>query len=334
MEKDKIQHRSISIDALKGFAALLVCYQHAYGTYGISGYILAISRIAVPLFVMITGFYYCSIVDKHKEKVQIKKFAFIAIVMVLLYFSIDSAKRIFTGNLIGYWKSCFTPLNILKFVVLNDPVHANHSWYMWAMIYVLVLVWLFPRIWKQKCIRRSIIILTCFGLPFLSKYIYFFCTSINFEPNLYRNFLIPIAAYFFLGIECLEKKDKITRFGMKKWGILAILSVACICMEKYILTILKIDRLSGAYFFSMPLAVAVFGMTLSGSFKSKGMNILAKFGRKYSLAFYIIHPLFSRVEYKIFNMETVQQYAGYVFVVLCSAMLSVLYENIKEKRGI
>ena len=75
MEKDKIQHRSISIDALKGFAALLVCYQHAYGTYGISGYILAISRIAVPLFVMITGFYYCSIVDKHKEKVQIKKFA-------------------------------------------------------------------------------------------------------------------------------------------------------------------------------------------------------------------------------------------------------------------
>lgn len=57
MEKDKIKPRSNSIDVLKGIAALLVCYQHVYGTYGISDYILAISRIAVPLFVMITGFF-------------------------------------------------------------------------------------------------------------------------------------------------------------------------------------------------------------------------------------------------------------------------------------
>ena len=84
--------RSNSIDVLKGIAALLVCYQHVYGTYGISDYILAISRIAVPLFVMITGFFYYSIVNKHREIIQIKKFTRIAVEMVLLYFFIDSIK--------------------------------------------------------------------------------------------------------------------------------------------------------------------------------------------------------------------------------------------------
>lgn len=75
VEKDKIKPRSNSIDVLKGIAALLVCYQHAYGTYGISDYILAISRIAVPLFVMITGFFYYSSMAgatrKHIKKLTI-----------------------------------------------------------------------------------------------------------------------------------------------------------------------------------------------------------------------------------------------------------------------
>lgn len=333
MEKDKIKPRSNSIDVLKGIAALLVCYQHAYGTYGISDYILAISRIAVPLFVMITGFFYYSTVNKHREIIQIKKFTRIAVEMVLLYFFIDSIKNIFTGQAISYWNKCFNLLNIVRFALLNDPIHADHSWYMWAMIYILVFAWKFSNLWKYKCVRRSIIMLTCFGLPFLSKYIFLIDANANIDPNLYRNFLIPIAAYFFLGIECWEKKEKIQKVGTSNWILVATISMVCIFLEKYILSALEIDRLSGSYFFSMPLAIAVFGIALSSCWKNKVFAVIATFGRKYSLIFYIIHPLFSRIEYKIFDMNSLQQYLGYIFVVLGSLTFSILYVTMKEKRA-
>lgn len=334
MEKDKIKPRSNSIDVLKGIAALLVCYQHAYGTYGISDYILAISRIAVPLFVMITGFFYYSTVNKHREIIQIKKFTRIAVEMVFLYFFIDSIKNIFTGQVISYWNKCFNLLNIVRFALLNDPIHADHSWYMWAMIYILVFAWKFSNLWKHKSVRRSIIMLTCFGLPFLSKYIFLVDANANIDPDLYRNFLIPIAAYFFLGIECWEKKEKIRKVGTANWILVATISMVCIFLEKYILSALEIDRLSGSYFFSMPLAIAVFGIALSSCWKNKVFSVIATFGRKYSLIFYIIHPLFSRIEYKIFDMNSLQQYLGYIFVVLGSLMFSILYVTMKEKRGI
>ena len=172
MEKDKIKPRSNSIDVLKGIAALLVCYQHAYGTYGISDYILAISRIAVPLFVMITGFFYYSTVNKHREIIQIKKIHSYCSRNGSSLLFIDSIKIFFTGQAISYWNKCFNLLNIVRFALLNDPIHADHSWYMWAMIYILVFAWKFSNLWKYKCVRRSIIMLTCFGLPFLSKYIF------------------------------------------------------------------------------------------------------------------------------------------------------------------
>ncbi len=101
--------------------------------------------------------------------------------------------------------------------------------------------------------------------------------------------------------------------------------------KKYILSALEIDRLSGSYFFSMPLAIAVFGIALSSCWKNKVFAVIATFGRKYSLIFYIIHPLFSRIEYKIFDMNSLQQYLGYIFVVLGSLTFSILYVTMKEK---
>ena len=82
------------------------------------------------------------------------------------------------------------------------------------------------------------------------------------------------------------------------------------------------------------LCIAVFGIALSSCWKNKVFAVIATFGRKYSLIFYIIHPLFSRIEYKIFDMNSLQQYLGYIFVVLGSLTFSILYVTMKEKRGI
>lgn len=332
MKDRELKGRSKSIDLLKGIAALLVCYQHACGTYGMAEYILAFSRVAVPLFVMITGYFYCSTVKKHQELVQIKKFVRIAIEMVLLYFLIDSAGHLLTGNIFEYWHKSFTLDNVIRFLIFNDPIHADHSWYMWAVIYVLILAWKVPSLWNNKNIRNVVIALTLFGLPFFSKYIYFINHDIILEPCLYRNFLIPIVAYFFLGILCWEKRKLIVEIGTKKWGALVVLSLLFICIEKFVLSAYQVDRSSGSYFFTMLLAISMFGMSLCFCSNNKILDVVAHFGRKYSLTFYVIHPLFTRIEFKIFDMQTSQQYLGYFFVVICSLVISILVVNVKEKK--
>ena len=63
-----------SIDVLKTVAAFFVCFQHACGSGWLSDYILAISKIAVPLFIMITGYMYRDTKARNHEKDQIKRF--------------------------------------------------------------------------------------------------------------------------------------------------------------------------------------------------------------------------------------------------------------------
>ena len=58
MEDSRLLQRNYNFDALKIVAAFMVCFQHACGTGLISAELLALSRIAVPEFMLITGFLY------------------------------------------------------------------------------------------------------------------------------------------------------------------------------------------------------------------------------------------------------------------------------------
>lgn len=66
--------RIYSLDALKAVAAFMVCYQHACGTGYFSEYILLLCKVAVPVFILITGFMYRDTVQYGNVKKQIVKF--------------------------------------------------------------------------------------------------------------------------------------------------------------------------------------------------------------------------------------------------------------------
>ena len=67
------KNRINSLDSLKAIAAFLVCYQHACGTGFLANSLLSIAKIAVPLFIMITGYMYKDTVAVKREKNQIKR---------------------------------------------------------------------------------------------------------------------------------------------------------------------------------------------------------------------------------------------------------------------
>lgn len=84
MDDNTAVDRNPSIDFIKGIAALMVCYQHSCGEEGVAGYLLAIARSAVPLFIMITGYLYPDTLIRGKQKEQIVRFLRISIQIVAL----------------------------------------------------------------------------------------------------------------------------------------------------------------------------------------------------------------------------------------------------------
>lgn len=61
------------LDILKVISAFLVVCIHASfpGEFGKN--VASLARVAVPIFFMITGFFFDSIIERHREKTQLKK---------------------------------------------------------------------------------------------------------------------------------------------------------------------------------------------------------------------------------------------------------------------
>ena len=73
MEKNS---RKDSFDVVKCFAAFFVVQLHTIPAT-VCPLLNVIARLAVPLFFLITGYYYTSIVEKGKYGVQLKKIFFV-----------------------------------------------------------------------------------------------------------------------------------------------------------------------------------------------------------------------------------------------------------------
>lgn len=67
-----MQH-NFSIDIVKTFAALLVICIHTGYPSVVGDYVVAFCRVAVPLFLLVSGYYYQNIIDKKKIATYCKK---------------------------------------------------------------------------------------------------------------------------------------------------------------------------------------------------------------------------------------------------------------------
>ena len=124
------QSRADNIDILKAICAFLIVCIHVPIPGRVGAYFTALTRIAVPIFFMITGYFYSDTVARHKEKRQIKKIFSLVIEANMLFFiwniTLDVLRR---ENVVTYVQKLFTGKSILKFLALNESPLAGHLWY-------------------------------------------------------------------------------------------------------------------------------------------------------------------------------------------------------------
>ena len=124
--------RSIKIDILKSICAFLVVCIHVPFPNIWGEYFTSLTRIAVPIFFMITGYFYTDIMKRHGEIRQIRKIFKLVIEANIIYLAWKCFYSIIIHNM-DFFHNTFTLKNFLKFVLLNESPFNGHLWYLGAI---------------------------------------------------------------------------------------------------------------------------------------------------------------------------------------------------------
>lgn len=334
---ENVVKRYYSIDALKFLCAFLVVCIHKPFPGIVGSYIVAISRTAVPIFFMISGFFY-NIEDNQEKKQIVKLFKIILFASVLYFvmnFTIGIAKFVANGNIDSIFEvfEVFNRKNILKMIFLNDSPIAGHLWYLNAIVYVFLCSYILKKIKLFKVLYWITPLLLSIDLIFGKYSIAIFGREF---PVLYvRNFLFVGIPYFIIGnsIRYAYTKGKLKTYTQKRLFVFALkVSVMLCVIEKYIILYLGINATRDHYISTTLLACVMFVLfLLVFPNENKNLRWISDIGRNNSLDVYIIHPIVIivlSVASKVLGVENVYSYVAPIIVFVVSIFLSVIYRRI------
>ncbi len=281
---EKTEERYHSVDKLKFLCAFLIVCIHAPFPGEVGEYFKAVARIAVPVFFMISGFFWTHM----NGKKQIIKLLKLMAVANILYFSISFAKAIAVGGTISFLKTTFTVKKILEFIIMNNSPFAPHLWYLGAIIYVIVVVWIAEQNGQKRILLYAAPILMICDL-LLGKYSLAIFHR-EFPYTIVRNWLFVGIPYFMVGNYINEKRNWIKERIHQSviFGTVLFFSLASV-LERYFLVVAGLNTKRDHYISTTFLAIAVFLAFLF--YIDNHKSLVAQIGQKASTWIYILHYL-------------------------------------------
>lgn len=318
MEETKCK-RLNTLDVLKAICAFLVICIHISYKGNLGDTITPLCRIAVPIFFMITGYFYYK-TSKSPLK-QIKKVLILIILANFLYF-------IF-GIIINGKVDLPTKEDIFKSLIFNSSPFAFHLWYLNALLYVLVIAYIADKLNIRKRMYFLIPVLLVTNIIFGEYAIVLF--NKDYDPIYMRNFLFIGIPYFLIGDLLYKNKENlIKKFSIKKLTILIPILVLTTVLEEHILTINKMDAIGDIYISTTFLAIAIFLFAIQVK-QVSNENILAIIGRKYSTYIYVLHLVFIDIFNKYVSSNNILNNSIQIIIFLASLLVAIIYVSFKNK---
>lgn len=279
--------RSTSIDILKAVCAfLIVCIHVPFpGTVGV--YFTTLTRAAVPIFFMITGYFYSDTTAHNNKKQQMCKMFRLTLESNLLFLFCKLMLKILEdGNITSYISGFFTPKIILKAIFLNESPFAGHLWYLNAILYTLIIVY-----WVDKFTCRKVLY---FLAPFLlacdlvfGKYSLLIWHR-EFPYTLVRNYLFVGIPYFCIGA-IIRENEYAKKWNKKALQVLILVFAITSFLERFVLVYTGLNATRDHYISTTFLAICLFTYALKSNWCNETLAVI---GRKYSSWIYIVHPIF------------------------------------------
>ena len=261
----------------------------------------ATSRIAVPLFFMISGYY---AFGRNKTAIlkSVKKTAVMLIWAVCIYFLWEILWSFYRGTTQDKLDAFFSVETLVETLVFNTGVLLGHLWFLLALLYCY-LIYAFAlkeRRRRTKLGIAAVLLGGFFGIRELLK-----INGVS-DPMYYlRNFLFVGMPFFLLGSLCSQQKAQLTSVSAKVWLVLILGGTAAAIAERLLV---------GSCDLYLGTVAASGGLFLLTQTKSSANELLAKLGYEHAGNIYIFHVIVIGV----LNM------AGSLFGVLNSMLFLLL----------
>lgn len=284
-----------TLNALKGIACILVVFIHVQFPGMFGDMVVALSRSAVALFFVISGYYlYNADVKVVAKKLprKIKSTAIMTGTAFLLYFIWECFVRfIGTGaeKVFEYIKYVFDLKNLIKVILTSyDPV-VGHLWFLLALLGAYILLIPIIKFGWQKT--------ACYlAIPILELHIVIMALSGVFEWNIdmtiFRSVLFYGLPFVLLGYWARKSEEWINKHIKTNMLIIfSLLGTALVIIERLMLGNLQI--FNGTIIFTM--SVFLLAVRYPDFREPKALIAL---GGKYSSDIYVYHWLVMEIVIK------------------------------------
>lgn len=287
-------NRNVSLDVLKLLMAFMVVGLHAgfLGELSSLGSYLSVNglfRVAVPVFLIINGYYFYPVLAKNFQVDWLKKVLILYIVWMLFYsyfwFSVPDL------SLVGVIK-----------LVKNILIGYHHLWYISGMLGAAVLLMILKRLSSAILIATIMISsIVGIGIQYIGNYHYFEGSILDKLFNLnwfHRNFMLFSYPFFCIGY-LINKHNLHERFSLKSAGVLAAIGSTFLLLESYF-NFYQEGREGGFdnYLSLLVVCPFVFIMFIKMDIQGNSKNIAL-----YSSAIYFIHSFILSMLRNISELE-------------------------------
>lgn len=326
--------RFAGFDILKFFCAFLIVVIHFPFPSVFGQLVGALIRIGVPIFFMITGYFYDETVRRHREKQQIIKILKLTVAANIGYFLFNLAGHILKKDVGAYLAESFSPVSIFNFLVLNDSPFGNHLWYLGALLYVLIIAALLTKIKRLRLLIYAAPVLIVVEL-ILGRYsALFFGSPLNLLIT--RNFLFTGIPFFAIGM--FIKRLSVPKNPAPFFAASAVFYLLSV-FEYYLPSIANFEAVREHYLNSTLLSVSVFMIfyiVYQNRSISKAELLMASIGQKYSAWIYILHPAVGQImnsAFKKLGIFPVYSWIAPVAVFCATTALSVIVLKLTKLAG-
>lgn len=321
--------RKINIDIVRFIATLMVVAIHCYPFTFISeevDYVVTrvIFRVAVPIFLMITGYYMVpkALESTDKLKEYLGKIFKLYIISIIIYLPLNIYN--------GYFQN-FNILEILKDIFFNGTFY--HLWYFPSLLLGVLIIYCLLKKMNIKIVGIIVFILYMIGICGDSYYGiirgseglkrgYDFLFLV-FDYT--RNGLFYVPIFLFMGY-CFKKKKINIKF--RESFILMIVNVILLVGEGLILYKNGIPRHNSMYLTLIPLVGLIFNIIIN---YLDGTN---KKMRKVASGVYILHPLLIAgihfIEKRLNFLVLSNSLVNYILVLITTIGFVLVIEKVKE----
>ena len=257
------QKNYVWLDRFRLIAALLVIAIHTSPLASFSGesdFFLTrvLARIAVPFFLMVTGFFFPS--DPDKLRKSLKKLCLLYGAAILLYLPL--------GFYAGHYRSLYFT-DALRMLLFDGSFY--HLWYFPAAITGMRIVFALKRVLKLRRVCVISVVLYVIGL-FGDSY---FGLAEKLPPvkaayegmfrlfSYTRNGIFMAPVFLVLGILIQEYSRKSLHRSTLRYALCLLVSFVCMTVEAFTLHNLRLQRHDSMYVFLLPVMVSLFLLLLS-----------------------------------------------------------------------